>query len=69
MLLGNKRRPYYKDILLNLLEQFKSLACDILIKLRFLRSHVDCFLQNPVRTLGVLSEIKRGCLLNTMQKH
>lgn len=55
-LLGNNKSPDYKEIVANLVENYKKLGCNMSVKLRFLDSHVEYFPEN----LGDVSEKQGG---------
>jgi hypothetical protein len=50
--LGNIKDPLYKEIVRNMLDNFKLLSCKMSLKLHFLASHLDYFPPN----LGAVSE-------------
>uniref|UniRef100_A0A8D8XHA7 Uncharacterized protein n=1 Tax=Cacopsylla melanoneura TaxID=428564 RepID=A0A8D8XHA7_9HEMI len=50
--LGNQRADNYRDIVENLLLNYKSLKCNMSLKINFLHSHLDFFPSN----LGAASE-------------
>lgn len=50
--LGNKKDPNYKNIVADLLTNYKLLGCNMSIKVHFLHSHLDFFPEN----LGAVSE-------------
>lgn len=43
---GCKKNPSFKNITENTLKNFQELDCSMRLKLRFLNSHVDYFLEN-----------------------
>jgi hypothetical protein len=45
-IVGNSRKPDYKDMMQSLLENCKSLGCSVSIKLNSIHSHADYFPQN-----------------------
>ena len=50
--LGNKRSPLFKMRAENLLEAYKKMGCQMLLKIHFLHSHLDFFPAN----FGVISD-------------
>jgi hypothetical protein len=50
--LGNQKASNYKELVENMLENFKNLGCNMSLKVHFLYSHLDCFPEN----LGDMSE-------------
>jgi hypothetical protein len=50
--LGNIKDPLYKEIVINMLDKFKLLGCNMSLKFHFLASHLDHFPPN----LGAVSE-------------
>ena len=44
--LGNNKDPDYKNIVSNMLTNFKEFGCLINLKLHFLDSHIDYFLES-----------------------
>ncbi|GBM49599.1 hypothetical protein AVEN_31300-1 [Araneus ventricosus] len=44
--LGNKKDPNYKFIVEEMTKNFKILGCNMSLKVHFLDSHLDCFLEN-----------------------
>ncbi|CAG9834269.1 unnamed protein product [Diabrotica balteata] len=50
--LGNKKNPNYKTIVADMLDNFKKLGCNMIIKVHYLHSHLDYFPAN----LGDVSE-------------
>ncbi|CAG9829742.1 unnamed protein product [Diabrotica balteata] len=49
--LGNNKSPDYKEIVANMVENYKKLGCNMGVKLHFLDYHVDYFPEN----LGAVS--------------
>ncbi|GBN61969.1 hypothetical protein AVEN_148391-1 [Araneus ventricosus] len=50
--LGNKKDPYYKSIVEEMIKNFKILGCSMSLKVHFLDSHLDYFHEN----LGAVNE-------------
>ncbi|GBM48776.1 hypothetical protein AVEN_24962-1 [Araneus ventricosus] len=50
--LGNKKDPYYKSIVEEMIKNFKILGCSMSLKVHFLDSHLDYFPEH----LGAVSE-------------
>lgn len=44
--MGNKKGPYYKNIVGDMFEKFQKLGCNISLKIPFLYSHLDYFPEN-----------------------
>ncbi|KAI6647174.1 hypothetical protein LOD99_8827 [Oopsacas minuta] len=50
--LGNTKSPNYKILVNELIDSYKNLGCNMSVKVHFLHSHIDYFLEN----LGAVSE-------------
>lgn len=58
--MGNKKGSYYKNIVGDMFEKFQKLGCNISLKIPFLYSHLDYFLQSArSRVRGFSSRYQR----------
>jgi hypothetical protein len=49
---GNHKTENYRDMMADLVKSYKSMGCNMSLKVHFLDSHIDCFPEN----LGAVSD-------------
>jgi len=65
--LGNRRAENYEELVNNLLQSYQKLGCNMSLKIHFLHSHLDFFLEN----CGALSDEHGECFhqnISSMEK-